>query len=293
MRTISKWLVSALWLRLCHANSSMTVHVVQVDNQCDKDVFLYGREQGQDVNKKVPAGSTEQFREGGFEPWRHERMIFSFEDKFGGALDPISDEQTTLELNADYEGFVVPKSHMSFITQLGFSDLTIEIAMWKDKIGGTLGCNGTEAPAAFSRAKMTHRTSHCSFADGSGKVIQKSLSDGRTYNVCLPMCPGGGPSDPSCLTSCFSDAGPTAYAAYSAAHSLAWKGSGWVPSPTTSASHYRDGDQWSAVLECWDNQVGPAGFPIGCEMPDELGVWQIVTCPEGAVEDPWRSWLHV
>jgi len=269
----------------------MTVQKVQIDNKCGRDVYVYGRQSGANVNHRIPAMQSETFTEAfgrGFIPWRNQRMIFSFADVFQGKLDPVTESQTTVELNANYNSYTVPKSHINFIGQQGFSDLTLEVALWKDHIGGALACDGSGGGGAFSRAKTIHKTSECSFGDGSGQIVQSPMGDAgeedETFSYCQPMCPTGTrrkPSDPRCLVSCFSDKGPTRYAEYSSTRALAWVNGHWMPSPPTINYHLRAGGpagQWSAIFECWDNQAGPEGFLI-CDMPDVLGVWQVVTCP--------------
>ncbi|CAE7746029.1 unnamed protein product [Symbiodinium sp. CCMP2456] len=117
----------------------------------------------------------------------------------------------------------------------------------------------------------------------------------RTWGeLCMPVCPHTGrATEEPCNTSCFVESNvPIKYPEYISHRSLAWKQGKWVPSPATVDKFVREGgEQWSATFECWDFQTGPVGFPI-CDgsdprnWPDEVGVWQVVACPDGEIDPP-------
>eukprot|EP00440_Ansanella_granifera_P039220 gb/GFBE01042551.1/.p1 GENE.gb/GFBE01042551.1/~~gb/GFBE01042551.1/.p1 ORF type:complete len:615 (+),score=87.21 gb/GFBE01042551.1/:1-1845(+) len=259
------------------------------ENKCSRPVYLYGYQDGQPTVLELAPQAVEEFTESrGFLPWREQRITLSFGSFFDGVLRPTNLDATVIELNADYESFVVPKSHLSFLGQLGYSNLNLEIAFWKDHIGGTLAADGGSNPACFSRTKTAFNVSECSFPDGSGHVLRRTWGE-----LCMPVCPAtGNASEEPCFNSCFTEPGvPVKYAEYISHQSLAWKQGEWVPSPATVDKHVREGgNQWSATFECWDFQTGPIGFPI-CdgpdprELPDELGVWQVVACPDGPIHE--------
>jgi len=262
------------------------------ENKCSQPVYLYGTQDGNHTVLEIAAGATEEFTEArGFLPWREQRITLSFGNFFGGVLRPTNLDAAVIELNADYESFLVPRSHISFLGQLGYSDLNLEIAFWKDRINGTLAVDGGSNPACFARAKTAFKVSDCEKADGSGKVLQRTWGQ-----LCMPVCPETGvASEVPCWNSCYVEPGvPVEYAEYVSHHSFAWKNGRWVPSPATVDKHFREnGQQWSATFECWDSQTGPIGFPI-CdgvdprEMPSELAVWQVIACPDGQ-ELAWDS----
>jgi len=265
-----------------HVGSGMTkVEKAVFENKCAKSVWVYGKQNGQPKNLEIKPGETKEFTEaGGFVPWRDQRIWFSWKNYFDGRLNPVNENAVVVELNADYNSFTVPKSHVSFLGQLGYGDLNLEIAMWADKIGGTLAAPGNDGgPACFSRAKTTFRVADCNFADGSGKVQTQDWG-----KMCMPVCPSTGQTGGVCQDSCYTSPGkPVDYAAYISKHSLAWRNGAWMECPATTDLHKREGaEQFSATFECWDSQTGPEGFPIcfPSKIPDTMGVWQMVTCPD-------------
>ncbi|CAJ1383877.1 unnamed protein product [Effrenium voratum] len=268
----------------------MRIRKAVVENRCNRPVWLYGYQDGVPTHLKIPAKVTEEFtEERGFLIWREQRITVSYGSFFDGELRPTNLDAAVIELNADYEGWVVPKSHVSFLGQLGYSNLNLELAFWLDKINGTLAVETPANPACFSRAKTAFNVSECSFPDGSGQVLLRTWGE-----LCMPVCPHTGEAtEVPCNTSCFEVPGtPIKYPEYISHRSLAFKQGRWVPSPATVDKFVReDGQQWSATFECWDFQTGPVGFPI-CDgydpknWPDEVGVWQVVTCPDGEIDPP-------
>mmetsp|Transcript_119268 Transcript_119268/g.349042 ORF Transcript_119268/g.349042 Transcript_119268/m.349042 type:complete len:516 (+) Transcript_119268:53-1600(+) len=261
----------------------MSIKRAVFENRCPRPVYLYGTQGGVNTVLEIPTNVVEEFNESrGFVPWREQRITLSFARQFDGKFRPTNLDASVIELNADYYGFTVPKSHLSFITQLGFSDLNLEVALWKDHVNGQLAVEGGNA-ACFSRAKTAFKVSECSFGDDSGRVLHRSWGD-----LCMPVCPSTGlASGAPCDTSCFVEAGtPVEYAKYCSHQSQVYKGRRWRRSPPTVDVHLRQcAQQWSPTFECWDNQAGPIGFPIcdgpdAKELPDELGVWQVVACPD-------------
>ncbi|CAK8998972.1 Uncharacterized protein SCF082_LOCUS5864 [Durusdinium trenchii] len=280
------------------ANGLMRVRKAVFENRCERPVYLYGYQNqlGNGTIVKIDAHATEEFtEERGFLPWREQRITLSYGEFFGGELRPTNLDAAVIELNADYESWVVPKSHMSFLGQLGFSSLNLELALWKDRINGSLAVETPANPACFSRAKTAFNISECNFTDGSAKVLERTWGE-----LCMPVCPETNEaSEAPCETSCFVEPGvPLKYPEYISHRSLAWKQGQWMPSPATVDQFLREGgQQWSATFECWDFQTGPEGFPI-CDgfdpksLPDELGVWQVVSCPDGEeiIVPPLPNW---
>lgn len=268
----------------------MRVKKAVFENRCEHPVYLYGFQDTDPTYVKIEPRATEEFTESrGFLPWREQRITLSYGIFFDGILRPTNLDASVIELNADYLSWVVPKSHISFLGQLGFSSLNLELALWQDRINGTLAVETPANPACFSRAKTAFNISECNFSDGSAKVISRTWGD-----LCMPVCPETGEaSEAPCETSCFVEAGvPLKYPEYISHRSLAWKQGQWMPSPATVDKFVREGgQQWSATFECWDFQTGPEGFPI-CDgydpksLPDELGVWQVVSCPDGEINPP-------
>mmetsp|Transcript_16517 Transcript_16517/g.28549 ORF Transcript_16517/g.28549 Transcript_16517/m.28549 type:complete len:483 (-) Transcript_16517:10-1458(-) len=268
----------------------MRIKQAVVENRCDRPVYLYGYQDGVPTHLKIDSRVTEEFtEERGFLPWREQRITLSFGSFFDGVLRPTNLDAAVIELNADYLSWVVPKSHVSFLGQLGYSNMNLEVAFWLDRINGTLAVETPANPACFSRAKTAFNVSECEFQDGSGKVLLRTWGE-----LCMPVCPHTGEAtEVPCNTSCFQDSGvPIKYAEYISHRSLAWKQGKWIPSPATVDKFVREGgEQWSATFECWDFQTGPVGFPI-CDgadprdWPDEVGVWQVVACPDGEIDPP-------
>ncbi|CAL1126055.1 unnamed protein product [Cladocopium goreaui] len=268
----------------------MRVKKAIFENRCEHPVYLYGYQDSDPTYVKIEPRATEEFvEERGFLPWREQRITLSYGIFFDGLLRPTNLDAAVIELNADYLSWVVPKSHISFLGQLGFSNLNLELALWLDRINGTLAVETPANPACFSRAKTAFNVSECNFSDGSAKVISRTWGE-----LCMPVCPDTGEaSEAPCETSCFVEPGvPLKYPEYISHRSLAWKQGQWMPSPATVDQFVREGgQQWSATFECWDFQTGPEGFPI-CDgydpksLPDELGVWQVVSCPDGEIDPP-------
>eukprot|EP00913_Durusdinium_trenchii_P032729 g30637.t1 len=109
------------------ANGLMRVRKAVFENRCERPVYLYG------YQNQLGNGTIEFTEERGFLPWREQRITLSYGEFFGGELRPTNLDAAVIELNADYESWVVPKSHMSFLGQLGFSSLNLELALWKDR----------------------------------------------------------------------------------------------------------------------------------------------------------------
>jgi len=268
----------------------MRIKKAVVENRCERPVYLYGYQDGSPTHLKIDSRVTEEFtEERGFLPWREQRITLSFGSFFDGVLRPTNLDAAVIELNADYLSWVVPKSHISFLGQLGYSNLNLELAFWLDRINGTLAVETPANPACFSRAKTAFNVSECEFSDGSAQVQLRTWGE-----LCMPVCPHTGrATEEPCNTSCFVEPNvPIKYPEYISHRSLAWKQGKWVPSPATVDKFVREGgEQWSATFECWDFQTGPVGFPI-CdgadprEWPDEVGVWQVVACPDGEIDPP-------
>lgn len=268
--------------------SEKTVKMMKVlkavfENRCSKPVYVYGSRNGVFTNQRIAPRTTEVFTESrGFVPWREERITVSFLNFTNGRQRPTNLDASVIELNANYSTFVVPKAHISFISQLQYSDLNLEVALWKDVVDGDLAVEGGN-PACFSRAKTAFSVSSCSFPDGSGKIVNRSW--GR---ICMPVCAATNQaSEEPCINSCYTKPGkPVEYARYASYQTLAYRRGQWRQSPATVDLHQRECDQqWSANFECWDNQAGPEGFPIcdgpdARELPDVLGAWQVVACPD-------------
>ncbi|CAK8998896.1 Uncharacterized protein SCF082_LOCUS5828 [Durusdinium trenchii] len=241
------------------------------------EVYLYGYQNqlGNGTIVKIDAHATEEFtEERGFLPWREQRITLSYGEFFGGELRPTNLDAAVIELNADYESWVVPKSRLD-------------------------RSPGLDQPVQDLDVVLLEYCLKSSFSGGICRQLFEVLE--RTWGeLCMPVCPETNEaSEAPCETSCFVEPGvPLKYPEYISHRSLAWKQGQWMPSPATVDQFLREGgQQWSATFECWDFQTGPEGFPI-CDgfdpksLPDELGVWQVVSCPDGEeiIVPPLPNW---
>lgn len=301
--------------------SKMRLDTLEVENRCNLPVYFFeGGPRGHPFRieakqKQVWTGAAgEPELRIGAPPRGTGRVSFAF------TKSDVSGNTAVVEMGQGFAPLGEEGSHWNFnlINQHGFIDMNIEMALWDDHIGGVLACEDSWIRTSFS---MDDCGEGGAMADRSGIVRSRSTPDGESYSACVARFrpSGSGVYPPESCTTDFasyvndrsrfyftwqkewkSSARSTGYSHY---HFDEARFADGLRLPATLTGRDKDGkainfecfeapclEDTNANAQCKENgqvSVGVSGFNV-CNARgnlEEVGVMQIVLCPEQEAEE--------
>lgn len=170
------------WSGSASRHRAMVLESLVVENRCQLPVFFFEGGPRRDPMRIRP-GATVSFTGDPDEP--ELRMMWpraggTGRVTFGYTRSSVSGSTAVVELGDGFPALGVPGRHWNFnlINQHGFIDLNLEMALWRDSIGGELACEDARIQTQFN-------SSDCeAFPDASARRVLRHSEDGEVFGAC-------------------------------------------------------------------------------------------------------------